>query len=177
MKAKIVWPIILVTFFLFVGCSKKAVETPAWKPLNDLQIKQFTYQNKIEPLAVKGLSKSTVILSENNNGFWHCNLSVDENGKFQVWEQGTGNDDSPVMIEGYGTIDVNSPVGSYITVLIKDKKILQDAYRMQGKFDNNVTFTEIIQNKKAIIIPAESGSSNLAELTIFDKKDGILFKM
>lgn len=164
---------------VFGGCSKKEVVSPTWGALSQVQIKEFIEQEKITPLAVENIEKITIILSDlgNRRGYYH--VSVNDVGKFQIWEQplsGQSDFSLPVTLEHHVNIDPDISSIAYTTVIIYDQKMLKDAYKVQVKYSDNGVKNKMINNIKAVIIPYENLNAGPNSTTIFDKKGNVIYK-
>lgn len=168
--------------FLFVFTTWLYLEQNSNRAVNisklpsESQIDIFICENNLQPLAIRNIGDIfTVILYENETEMGHYSLAVDNSNRISTHAAITNNNANvtPVSIGG-----VASGI-PFVTIIINDQKILEKPHEITVEFKDGYKVTELVNNRKGIIIPNETVKNSnvgLESVCINDHGGKLLFK-
>ena len=164
---------VFTTWLYLEQNSNRAVNIP--KPPSESQINIFICENNLKPLAIRNIGDTfTVILHENKTEMGYYSLSIDNRDRVSTHATITNNNANitPVSIGG------NATGIPFATVIINDQKILENSHEITVKFEDGYEVTELVNNRKGIIIPNETVKNSnvgLESVCINDHSGKLLF--
>jgi len=165
--------ILIGIIVLISGCSQR---TMAPKPLSEAQLDGFVKDKGLTPVAVKNVGNSfTVIAYENQNRIGYYAISVNEDGNFANCGGMTA-DKTKVSPVVFGSSSTGIP---FVTVIINDKNILDQADKIKVRFNDGYEALENVNNQKGIIIAdnmTKNGNIGIGLLQIFNTEGKLLFE-
>lgn len=147
-----------------------------YRPLSSAEVGDFAAKKGIDILAVRNIDEATIILCETESQVGDYALAIDEQGK--LFESGTFTNsnkasDNPVNIMAGGA-GVH-----YVTVIINDPALLQQAYMIVVQLSNRDELSEEVNGKEAHIIVNDGRKDadvQFESLLILDKDENQIYE-
>lgn len=148
-----------------------------FSPLSEKQIKTFIKQRGITPLAIKAIGNYTVILFRTTTKQGEYELTSDQSGRIHE-SSGFGSNNSDVTPVSLGSGGCNSQAGkiAFAEIIINQDELLKKAAKLEVIFGDNTKVIESINDKKGLIIPNPTGSTDVSNIYIYDNDGKILFE-
>ena len=171
MKKNIIIMTILFVSVMVVSCSNKRVYS---KPTLG-QVNDFITQESIKVEAIKEASEFTIILYQDNNISGHYILYQDQDGKLYSGKvEGISKGINPVCLGGVAT--GKEP---FVTIIINDEVIFNQASYLEVTFDDGNVVKEEIENRGIVVVYKNHDSTkaiSYTKIAIYDEDDSIIYE-
>lgn len=160
---------------LLGACVLSNTNESEYRPLSEEELSEFLNEKNITHLDVRIIGDATVILYETTSEMGYYTVAVKKNGKLSTQKVHSNNNSNytPVSL---GWTSTGVP---FAKIIINDETILKEAYKVLVKFENGDEVTELVNDRKGLLIPNEKVKNDFVGvdyIQIFDKGGASLYR-